>query len=136
VTAYTDYRGNLQVFDRGLLREIEYLPVKNYKIGGNCIAYIDNKSDFNIYYDGHKIPMLNAVDFRYYVSDNLVVFKVGDVLYTFDQGEKKTLCYYTSKTMMTFNDSVIAYYDDAASTLNFYYHGAIAYCRSFSFRNS
>ena len=70
--------------------------------------------------------MVNAVDFRYYVSDNLVVFKVGDVLYTFDQGEKKTLCYYTSKTMMTFNDSVIAYFDDAASTLNFYYHGAIA----------
>ncbi len=123
VTAYTDYKGNLQVFDKGLLREIEYLPVSSYKVGGNAIAYIDHKNDFNIYYDGQKFPLLNAAQFSYFVTDNLVAFKVGSVLYAFDKGEKKTLCYYTS--IFAVNDSILVFFDDSQSSLNFYYNGSI-----------
>lgn len=124
VTAYTDYKGNLQVFDKGLMRQIEFLPVSSYKVGGNSIAYIDHKNDFNIYYDGQKFPLVNAADFSYYVTDNLTAFKVGSVLYAFDKGEKKTLCYYTS--IFAVNDSILAFFDDSQSSLNFYYNGAIA----------
>ena len=76
ITAYTDYRGNLQVFDRGLLKQIEYIQVTNYKIGGNTIAYIDNKNDFKIYYDGQTFPLVNAADFSYYMTDYLTAFRV------------------------------------------------------------
>ncbi len=124
VTAYTDYRGNLQVFDRGLFRQIEYIKVANYKIGGNTVAYIDNKNDFKIYYDGQTFPMVNAADFSYFVTDYLTAFRVGNVLYAFDKGEKKTLCYYTS--ILIVNDSLLAYFDDAQSSLNIYYNGRIA----------
>ena len=124
ISAYTDYRGNLQVFDRGLLRQIEYIQVTNYKIGGNTIAYIDNKNDFKIYYDGQTFPLVNAADFTYYMTDFLTAFRVGNVLYVFDKGEKKTLCYYTS--ILVVNDSLLAYFDDAQSSLNIYYNGRVA----------
>ena len=124
ITAYTDNKGNLQVFDKGFYRQLEYLPVTSYKIGGNSIAYIDHKNDFKIYYDGQTIPLLNAADFFYYVTNNLTVFRVGKVLYVFDKGEKKTLCYYSS--MIAANDSIVSYFDESQSTLNVYYNGAIA----------
>lgn len=124
VTAYTDNRGNLQVFDKGFFRQLEYLPVTSYKIGGNSIAYIDHKNDFKIYYDGQTIPLLNAADFFYYVTNHLTVFRVGNVLYVFDKGEKKTLCYYSS--MIAANDSIVTYFDESQSSLNIYYNGAIA----------
>jgi hypothetical protein len=124
ITAYTDYRGNLQVFDRGLFRQIEYLPVNSYKIGGNSVAYVDNKNDFKVYYEGNSIQLVNAADFSYYVTNYLTAFRFGNVLYAFDKGEKKTLCYYTS--ILAVNDSLIAYFDDSQSSLNIYYNGRVA----------
>ncbi len=124
ITAYTDYRGNLQAFEGGLIRQLEYLPVKSYKYGGKAIAYIDNKNDFKIYIDGQTYNLLNAADFSYYVTDYIVAFRVGNVLYTFDQGSKKTLCYYTS--IMTVNDSILAYFDDSKNTFNVFYNGKVA----------
>lgn len=124
ITAFTDNKGNLQVFDKSFFRQLEYLPVTSYKIGGNSIAYIDHKNDFKIYYDGQTFPLLNAADFNYYVTNNLTVFKVGNVLYVFDKGEKKTLCYYSS--MIAANDSIVSFFDESQSSLNIYYNGAIA----------
>ena len=121
IAAYTDYRGYLNVFDNGQYRQLEYLPVSSYKYGGSGVAYVDNKNDFRVYANGQTISMLNAADFSYYVTDNLIAFKVGAVLYAFDRGEKKTLCYYT--TIMTVNDSVLAYFDDSRSSLFIYYNG-------------
>jgi hypothetical protein len=124
VTAYEDYKGNLHVFEKGMYREIEYLPVKDYKIGGVTIAYVDNKNDFKVYYNGQAIQLVNAADFTYFVTDYLTAFRVGNVSYVFDEGEKKTLCYYTS--ILTVNDSLLIYFDDAKSSLNIYYNGKVA----------
>ena len=123
LTAYSDYRDYLYVFDRGMYKQVEYLPVKSYKVGGQTVAYIDNKNDFKIYYDGQSINLLNAADFSYYMTNYLTSFLVGNVLYVFDRGEKKTLCYYTA--IMTVNDSVLVWFDDSQSTLNIYYDGKV-----------
>ncbi len=126
ITAYNDYRRYLQVFDRGFFRQLEYLQVLDYKIGGNTIAYIDSKNDFKVYYDGQTIPLVNAADFDYVVTDNLTAFRVGKVLYAFDKGEKKTLCYYTDTTTIEVNDSLLAYFDEVQSSLNIYYNGRLS----------
>ncbi|HQV99495.1 MAG TPA: hypothetical protein PLZ91_04170 [Bacteroidia bacterium] len=123
VAAYPDNRGNLQVFDGGLFRELEYLPVRNYKYAGNSVAYIDNKNDFRIYSNGSTITMLNAADFSYNVTDYLISFKVGQVLYAFDKGEKRTLCYYNS--MYAVNDSILAFFDDSRNVFSAYYDGKV-----------
>lgn len=123
VAAYTDYKGNLQVFDGGMYKQLEYLPVKDYKYGAAGVAYIDNKNDFKIYSNGATISMVNAADFQYDVTDYLIAFKVGNVLYAFDRGQKKTLCYYNS--IMAVNDSLLAYFDDSKNTFNAYYNGKV-----------
>lgn len=123
LAAYPDYRGNLQVFDDGVFRELEYLPVRNYKYAGNSVAYIDNKNDFRVYSNGATITMVNAADFTYNVTDYLISFKVGDVLYAFDKGEKRTLCYYN--TMYAINDSILAFFDDSKNVFSAYYDGKV-----------
>lgn len=124
LAAYTDYRGYLHAFDNGSFHQLEYLPVRNYKYGGSAVAYVDNKNDFRVYSNGQTITMLNAADFSYYMTDYLVAFKVGSVLYVFDQGEKRTLCYYN--TILAVNDSVMAFFDDSKNTLFVYYNGKMA----------
>ena len=124
ITAFIDYRGNLQSFDKGIFKQLEHLPVAGYKIGGKTIAYVDHKNDFRVFSDGQTITMVNAADFSYWTTDYLTVFKVASVLYVFDRGEKRTLCYYN--TMMTLSDSLLAYFDDAKSSFNIYYNGKVA----------
>ncbi len=104
--------------------QLEYLPVKSYKFSRTSIAYIDNRSDFKIYYKGKSIYQLNAVDFSYNVSDYLVAYKVGSVLYVFDRGEKKILTYYNSQVVLS--DSLLAFFDDSKYTFSIYYNGKVA----------
>ena len=122
ITAYNDYRKYLQAFDSGQVHQVEYLQVQSYKIGGNAIAYVDNRSDFKIFYNGRSYMQLNAIDFSYSVSNNLVSYKVGSVLYVFDQGEKKTLSYYNNG-LTSLNDSLLVYYDDSKYSMSIYYNG-------------
>lgn len=124
LTAFTDYRQNLQVFDSGLFTKMEYLPCKSYKIGAKVIAVVDHKSDFRIYNNGKATTLLNAADFSYFTTDFLTVFKVGNVLYVYDEGEKKILSYYN--TQFVLSDSLLAYFDDARSTFSIYYNGKTA----------
>lgn len=124
ISAYVDYRGYLYAFDKGTFHKLEYLPPTSYKVGGNAVAYIDNKNDFRIYYGGEVYTQLNAADFYYTVTENLVAYRVGRVLYVFDEGEKKTLSYYS--TMLTTCDSVLAFFDDSNYNLYTYYNHRMA----------
>ncbi len=121
ISAYSDYRGYLQAFDNGMFKQLEYMPVKSYKFGRSVIAYVDNRNDFKVYYNGKSIYQLNAADFSYEVSDYLVAYRVGAVLYVFDNGEKKTLSYYNS--LVTLNDSILSFFDDSKYTFSVYYNG-------------
>ena len=120
LSAFTDYRNYLQAFDDGQTLQVEYLPVRSYKIGGNAIAYVDNRNDFRIFYKGKSYMQVNAADFNYRVSNNLVSYNVGSVLYVFDEGEKKILSYYSGQTYL--NDSLLVYYDDSKYTMFIYYN--------------
>lgn len=119
LSAFSDYRGYLMAFENGNFKKLEYLPVKSYKMGSSCIAYIDNRNDFKVYYNGESKYQLNAADFQYWVTDYLVAFKVGQVLYVNETGERKTLCYYN--TRMALGDSLLSWFDDSRYTFNIYY---------------
>lgn len=118
--AFTDYRGYLMAFENGTTRQLEYLPPTSYKSGCSSIAYIDNRNDFKVYTNGTSKYQLNAADFKYWVTDYLVCYKVGQVLYVNDGGLKQTLCYYN--TRMALGDSLLGYFDDSQYTLSVYYN--------------
>jgi hypothetical protein len=124
ISAFSDYRGYFYAFDNGNINKLEYLPITNFKAGSSGIAYIDNRNDFKVYYNGKSTFQLNAADFKYWVTDYLVAYKVGQVLYVNDAGVKKTLCYYNTK--MALGDSVLSWFDDVQYTFNVYYNGKIA----------
>ena len=44
LAAFTNYKKNFIIFDKGQTKQVEFLPVKSYKIGGNAVAFITNNS--------------------------------------------------------------------------------------------
>jgi len=123
IAAYTDYRGAFQVFDRGIFQQLEYLPVKSSRVGGNSVAYIDNTGEFQIYYNGKKYHQLYATDlFSYYTSNYLTAYKVGTVLYVFEKGKSDKISYFCNQFFV--GDSLVAYYDDSNYNLGVYYNGS------------
>ena len=57
LSAYNDYRNYFQAFDNGEFRQIDYLPVKSFQVGGAAIAYVDNSNEFRIYSDEQKFDI-------------------------------------------------------------------------------
>src|SRR5438445_13859871 len=84
IAAYTDFRGYFHVFDNGVFHQLEYLPVKSFKVGGNAVAYVDNTNELQIYYNGEKYHQVYASYLTYYVNENVVAYTVGGMAYVFE----------------------------------------------------
>lgn len=123
LAAYADYRGYFQAFDNGVFRQLEYLPVKSFKVGGVAIAYVDNTNEFRIFADEQKFDQTNAGDLTYFTTDYLVAFRVGKVLSVFEKQRTKVLSYYCS--LYSINDSLVSYFDDSNYNFSVYYNGDV-----------
>ena len=122
ITAYRDYRGYFYVFDKGLLNEIETLPVKNFKIGQSCIAYQNYQGNLKVYYKGKTYDMWDAVE-TYYVSKHLAVGVLNSQLKLFDNRKMQTIS--TNVGTYALSDSLVAFNDNNYLKFNVYYKGAI-----------
>jgi hypothetical protein len=123
LNAYSDVRNYFYIFDDGKLVEAEYLPVAAPSVGGNAVAYIDNSSNFKIYYNGSShIEDDNKPD-KFTVTDNLVVYDFNKRLSVFDRGQSSVLCY--QHGVYAVGDSVVAFYDTISSVLKMYKDGVI-----------
>lgn len=123
LAVFTDYRNYFYVFDNGVSHQQEYQPVKEHKIGGSCIAYIDNLGKFKTYYDGQIVELERYNIGNYFATRHLLVYQVDQELMVFDQGKIKSLVYYPS--FFGVGDSIVAYMDRASSYLTVYYKGSI-----------
>jgi hypothetical protein len=123
ISAFSDYRGYLMAFDHGDIRKLEYLPVKSYKTGSSGVAYIDNDNDFKVYYNGESKVQVNAADFSYWITDYLIGFKVGNVLYVNAGGERRLLSYYN--TRMSLSDSLLCWFDDVKYSFSIFYDNKV-----------
>lgn len=121
--AYSDYRNYFQAFDNGDFRQLEYMPVKSFKVGGAAIAYVDNTNELQIYADEQKFHQTFAGDLSYFVTDYLVAYRIGKVLAVFEKQYTKNLSYYCS--MYSINDSLIGYFDDSNYNFSVYYNGNV-----------
>ena len=123
LSAFMDYRQYFQVFDKGVVRQLDYLPVKSFKVGGNAIAYIDNTNEFRIYADDQKFDQTYGGTLNYFVTDNLVAYTVGKVLSVFENQRTTNLSYYS--TIYAINDSLVGYFDESTYNFSVYYNGAV-----------
>src|SRR6187431_2908703 len=122
IAAYNDYRDAFIVFDRGTFQQLDHLKVRSFKPGGNSLAYVDNSGEFQIYYNGKKYHQLYSTDmFSYFNTNNLVAYKVSQVLYVFEKGKSQIVSYYCNDYFV--GDSILAYYDETSYNLGVYYRG-------------
>lgn len=121
IAAYSDNLNRFYVFYNGNTRQIEHLPIQNYKIGGNCLAYNDNTGNFKVFYK-NKLEKLQdgfVNEDMYWPTDNLLVYRMGQQLKVFDRGTTLTLSGATDNVAI--GDSIVVWYDKMANALRIYY---------------
>ncbi len=124
LNAYTDQVTHyFYIFDDGKLVEAEYLPVTRAVVGGNSVAYVDNSSNFKIYYDGNSNVEADNPPDKFYATDNLIVYDFNKRLSVFDKGKSTMLC--SQHGAYSVGDSMVAYYDTIALSLKIYVDGEI-----------
>src|ERR1035437_731731 len=125
LSAYLDYKNYFYVFDNGVSKEMEYLPVKWYKVGKNAVVYFDNSNNLKAYYQGDKQDLLFASPTDCWAMDDFIVYFANSSLYVFDKGNIVLLSRFT--TDYTIGDSIVSCFDQNTSTYKIYYHGNIFY---------
>jgi len=123
LSAYNDVRGYFHVFEDSFSHQLDYLPPLDFKIGGNAIAYTDNKSDFCIYQYGAVQKPINGLVQAYGVSNDLVFIKTAASGYVWDQGQLHLLTRFPGDYVLC--DSMVGFIDQPSRTFYVYYDGKI-----------
>lgn len=123
LSTYTNMQNQVMVWDRGMLRKIDYLPPVETKIGRTAIPYLDNSRTFKIYYAGGVQKINNGFTNEFNVSDNLIAFRNATSLKVFDNGKITDLSTYSPQYFL--GDSVILFFDGVRSEYKAYYNGSI-----------
>ena len=123
VAAFVNYQKHFIIFDKGETKQIEHLPIKSFKIGGNAVAYISKTSELKVYYNGVVKTLAETFSSDYYTSKNFIVYQNFKQLYVFDKGKTQILSSYVGS--FSVQDDIISFYDKNSKTIKIYYQGKI-----------
>ena len=123
LSAYTNFQNLFMVWDAGMIRQIEYLPPTNYKIGRSAIPYIDNSRNFKIYHNGGSTKINDGFTNSYKVSDNLITFMNAKALNVWDNGKVTNLSKYCDQYYLA--DSLVLFFEGVQKEFKAYYNGQI-----------
>ena len=121
LNAYTDVRGNFMVFDKGETKTLEIRQVRNYKIGGRSIPYIDNLGHFKIYNNGKVDDITFGPNIEYTATDNLIGYYFNEQLWVYDNGKKELLSLWVENYQIS--DYTIAFIDNNDNEFSVYQNG-------------
>jgi hypothetical protein len=123
LAAFSDNQDRFYVFDNGRIMEAEYLPVKNFSVGGKCLLYTDSRNRLKMYYNGVFSTLeVNAPD-RFEALDYLSVYNIGGVVKIIENGKVSTIS--TNSISYQAQDSLVTFYDASRALLAVYYKGSI-----------
>lgn len=123
LAAYTDYTNHFKVFAGGMLQELEYAPVSSFKVGGNSVAYVDQKSILKIYHKGEANVYEEDAPTEIVATTNYLVYKMTQRLMIFDNGRLNKL----SNAVVSYYpaDSIVAWVSYPDGNFNAYENGDI-----------
>jgi protein associated with RNAse G/E len=121
LAAYLDYRDRFLVFDHGETKQLESYKITSFKVGGNCVGYVNYHGDLMVYHNGSARLLERTRPSEYIVTDYLMGYAINSVLKVFDDGEVKMLCNNTNGYIV--EDSLIAFYDEVQQQLKVYHDG-------------
>jgi hypothetical protein len=123
LAAYHDNQGYFYIFDKGKTIQAEYLPVKSFSIGGQCLLYVDNVNHLKMYYRGDITTLeVNQVT-KYEAMDYLAVYSIGDIVKIIENGQVTTIS--THAVQYLAEDSMVTFNDLGQHMLAVYYKGRI-----------
>lgn len=120
---YVNMQNQVMVWDKGMIRKVDYLEPIEVKTGRSAIPYLDNSRSFKIYYGGSVRTINSGFTNEFNVTDNLVAFLNNKSLHVFDNGNTKNLS--TFCTQYFLGDSVILFFDGVRSEYKAYYNGTV-----------
>ena len=123
LAAFHDYRKYFMVFDNGQTKAIDHLPAQSFQIGGNCIPFISNTGEFNVYFKGEVQTLAERYVSKYFATRNLLVYFLYDQLYVFDNGKTHMLS--SNVKNYAIGDSLVAYYNENTRSSHVYYNGKV-----------
>lgn len=108
--AYWDqFNNHFNIYDDGVLKTLETIPVKSFKTGNSVCAYVTDINDFKIYYNGKSNLVSKFLPKNYVCSDALVAWSSGVASYVFYNGNVTKICDQCSD--FNLNDSVVTFTD-------------------------
>jgi hypothetical protein len=123
LAAFHDNQGRFFIFDNGKIIEAEYLPVKEFSVGGRCLLYTDSRNRLKMYYKGAISTLsLNAPE-RFEALDYLAVYSIGGIVKIIDEGREFTVS--TNAVDYSAQDSMVTFFDLSRQLLAVYYKGRI-----------
>jgi hypothetical protein len=123
LATFTNMQNQVMVWDKGILRKIDYLPPVEIKVGRVAIPYLDNSRSFKIYYGGGMRNINNGFTNEFKVSDNLIAYLNAQVLSVFDKGNIKSLSNLCTQYFL--GDSILMFYDGIRNEYKAYYSGQV-----------
>lgn len=121
--AYVTDREEFYAMDSLTITQLDHLAPLSYKVGKNCIAYIDNTKNFKIYSAGRVQQIAEGYTEAYSVTTNLVTIQSNKMLYVWDNGKLVQLSQIIDNYVD--GDSIVAYYDRQKYEFNCYWNGKI-----------
>lgn len=123
--AYIDYMDHFYIFDKGKNIKIEDLRPQSFKVGGECVLYINNAGHLKMYHNGEvkQLEMGGVYEENYFATDHLATYSVFEKLKVVYNGEPLEL----SRRCTAYNaeDSLVSFYDKNVESLRVFYKGEI-----------
>ncbi len=129
LASYVDNQNQVMVFDRGMIKKIDFMPYTTMQIGRIAIPYLDNSRTFKIYYKGAVRTVNAGFTNAIYATDNLVVYLNQKAINVFDKGVTKNLTGVCDQYFV--GDSLVLYLDSYKGDYKVYYNGEISVLESF-----
>ncbi len=120
LAAYVDIQNQVMVWDKGMIRKVDFMQPTAIKTGRTAIPYLDNSRSFKIYYNGSVKSLNSGFTNQFYVTDNLVGFLNQKSLNVFDRGVIKNLAGVCDQYFIA--DSVVFYLDSYKGEYRAYYN--------------
>lgn len=121
LAAYLDNQKHFYIFDAGTSRQVEYLPVKSFQVGGDCILYVDSQNRLKMYYRGNVSMLERNAAGQYQALDYLAVYSFAGVVKVYESGEAVLLGNQVARYLA--EDSLVVFYDRGQEWLAVYYRG-------------
>ncbi len=123
LSAYMNVRGEFYAFEDSFTHMLDYLPPLDFKVGGNAIAFTDNRSDFKIYQYGAIQKPIDGLVQAYGVSNDLIYIKTAASGYAWDNGQLVLLTRFAGDYVLC--DSMVGFIDAPSRNFYYYYGGKI-----------